>query len=59
MCEAVEAHDSRGGGWYCCRCNTWNEGECSGGTCRVCAMHHRAHRREDAAAPAPSTSAVK
>lgn len=46
MCEPVEAWDSRGGGWYCCRCNTWNEGE---GGCRVCGMRHR--RQHEAAAP--------
>ena len=33
MCEATK--DSRGAGWYCCRCNTFNMGKLAS-LCWVC-----------------------
>ncbi len=35
MCEPVDEHDSRGGGFYCCQCNRWFEKECP------CGFKHR------------------
>ncbi len=47
MCDPVSEHDSRGGGVYCCRCNTWREG--GEGPCPRCGLVHR--RRTDAEQP--------
>lgn len=36
MCDPVSPHDSRGGGFYCCKCNKYIK---EAGTC--CKKHRR------------------
>jgi hypothetical protein len=50
MCDPVSEHDSRGGGLYCCECNSWFDNKKK----KWCCAKHRRKENEKVECRSPS-----